>query len=101
NLNYLMGQLYSELIPLLEAVHKEDAQKILQNGRLWQDIEGVCRITSENRSSMLQDIQNNQLTEIEAVTGYFLKEARKYQLALPSHQFVYHALQFLQNRGEE
>lgn len=97
-LHELMYQLYSELVPLIEVAHGQDAQKILSDGRLWQEIEGVCRITSENRSSMLQDIQHNRLTEIEAVTGYFLKEAKKYQLELPSHQFVYAALHFLQKK---
>lgn len=101
HLHQLMYQLYMELVPLVEKVKQGKAQKILNNGRLWQEIEDVCRNTSENISSMLADIQRNQQTEIEALTGYFLRMAKSYHLHLPSHQFIYHAIGFLEQRGEE
>lgn len=101
SLYQLMYQLYRELVPLVEKAKQKKAQKILNNGRLWQEIEEVCRNTSENKSSMLQDIQRKQQTEIEALSGYFLRLAETYQLSLPSHQFVYHAVCFLEQRGEE
>ncbi|WP_108669796.1 2-dehydropantoate 2-reductase [Peribacillus acanthi] len=40
-------------------------------------IENVCRNTSNNRSSMLKDIENQRQTEIDAILGYVLMEANK------------------------
>ncbi|WP_163101402.1 2-dehydropantoate 2-reductase [Peribacillus alkalitolerans] len=40
-------------------------------------IEYVCRNTSSNSSSMLKDIENQRQTEIDAILGYVLAEAKK------------------------
>lgn len=44
----------------------------------------VINQTSANRSSMLKDMENKRKTEIEAILGFLLKEARK--KSLPSNQ---------------
>lgn len=99
HLHKMMRQLYTEISTLIQKTKGINAQKILNNDRLWKEIEDICRITSKNLSSMLQDIQNKRQTEIESITGYFLREAEKHCLTLPSHEFVYQALRFLVKKG--
>ncbi len=43
----------------------------------------VCRATAQNISSMLQDIRHNRPTEIEAINGAVLQEARRLGIAAP------------------
>lgn len=78
-----------ELAPLLSDVLQEVCQVAAAEGvdlpfanslsRLYQVIEA----TKANQSSMLQDIQQQRPTEIEAITGYLLRCAARHQLTLP------------------
>lgn len=52
----------------------------------------VIQSTASNTSSMLQDVQNRRLTEIDYVTGFLLKRAERHQLALPQHTALYHCI---------
>jgi 2-dehydropantoate 2-reductase len=96
-LHGLMHQLYLELEVLIKKAMPTDAQKILKNGELWQEIENVCRITSDNLSSMVQDIRDLRQTEIESITGYFLEQASLNDLEIPYHCFLYESVYVLQN----
>lgn len=40
----------------------------------------LCRVTATNRSSMLQDIERGNETEIENINGFLLREADRYRL---------------------
>ena len=48
----------------------------------------VCLRTSENISSMLQDITHRRKTEIEAINGALTQEARKYKIDTPMNDFL-------------
>jgi len=52
----------------------------------------VCRLTSSNFSSMLQDKRNNQITEIDFMTGYLLKQAAKLGTPCPYNEELYQKL---------
>lgn len=62
---------------VLESVF-EEAARILgfqeKQGRLLK-VKGICRTTSENRSSMLKDLDAGRQTEVDAILGYLLEEA--------------------------
>ena len=47
----------------------------------------VCERTSHNTSSMLADVRANRQTEIGAIVGYVLEEAKKQQRSVPTLQF--------------
>lgn len=96
HLHRLMRQLYDELIHYVQETRADIAQKILRNDCFWEEIEAVCRNTSNNRSSMEQDIRYGRKTEIDSFNGYFLKEALKKGIHLPTHTFIYHSILFLQ-----
>lgn len=55
----------------------------------------VIKNTVKNQSSMLIDINNNQLTEIEFINGYLIKLAKKHHIGLTSHQLLVQEIQQL------
>lgn len=46
----------------------------------------VIEGTAQNRSSMLQDVMQGRRTEIEDITGYLLREAKRYGIPTPCNQ---------------
>lgn len=46
-------------------------------------VENVARLTAENKSSMLQDIENKRRTEIDFINGKIVELGRKYQIDTP------------------
>ena len=43
----------------------------------WEEINKIIDKTSDNKCSMLQDLENNRETEIDAITGELVRIARK------------------------
>ncbi|WP_134687461.1 ketopantoate reductase family protein [Brevibacillus migulae] len=56
------------------------------NETTWQEILTICRNTSRNTSSMLQDLQQGKQTEIEAITGYLVQKAKEHGISTPGHE---------------
>ncbi len=52
--------------------------------------------TSHNTSSMLADVRANRQTEIGAIVGYVLEEAKKQQRSVPTLQFLFDAIKGLE-----
>jgi 2-dehydropantoate 2-reductase len=48
----------------------------------------VARNTAGNLSSMLQDVQNGRRTEVEYISGIFVKEAKKLGMEAPLNAFL-------------
>lgn len=59
----------------------------------------VCRRTAENVSSMLQDIRRGKQTEIEAINGAVLREARRLGIPAPTIERLYREVKRLQAGG--
>jgi 2-dehydropantoate 2-reductase len=49
-------------------------------------IEDVARSTGDNRSSMLVDLENGLPTEIDAINGAIVAEARRHAIKVPANQ---------------
>jgi len=60
--------------------------------------EAMCRATSENLSSMLQDIRGGRRTEIEALSGEIFRRAQAAALPAPRTRFVYQLVKGLEGR---
>lgn len=86
-----MYMLFNEAIDVLEQSAIKD--------RVWDKILAVCHRTKDNRSSMLQDVDNGRLTEIDAISGYILSKATKGKKRCPLTRFVVNSVKGLQ--GEE
>jgi 2-dehydropantoate 2-reductase len=52
------------------------------------EVEEVCRKTSENISSMLQDVRNKRPTEIDWITGVVVREARALGIPVPMNEML-------------
>jgi len=63
----------------------------------WEHVLQVCQNTSENRSSMLQDIEAGRLTEVDAILGILLSRAKKKSIHLPVIQFLYESIKGLES----
>jgi 2-dehydropantoate 2-reductase len=64
------------------------------------EAERICRATSENISSMLQDIKAGRRTEIDAITGAIIKEAKALQIDVPTHEALYERVKKLEEQTE-
>ncbi|MBU0730316.1 MAG: 2-dehydropantoate 2-reductase [Proteobacteria bacterium] len=69
-----------------EALHVAKAKGITISENPVSLTETVCRATSQNISSMLQDIRNQRQTEIEAINGALIREARLLGLETPVNE---------------
>lgn len=70
----VLKNLFSEIKGIL----KLDKEEIY-----FENVVQVCRKTSENRSSMLKDLEEGRQTEIDAILGYLIEEANKSQMDTP------------------
>lgn len=64
----LMEEYFNELTSILHIQNKNEA---------LEHVKQVCLLTSENRSSMLKDIENGRQTEVDAILGYILHQAKQ------------------------
>ncbi|MGC5325597.1 ketopantoate reductase family protein [Brevibacillus sp. SYSU BS000544] len=93
------GQLLesTELLDIMRQVFDEAAFVASQYGHKiaeidWQDILLICRNTSQNYSSMLQDLLHGKQTEIDAITGYIVDKAHTYHIKTPMNESLYRAV---------
>ena len=56
----------------------------------------VCQATASNISSMLQDVRQNRQTEIEAINGAVLEEARRQGIPAPVNEQLFAAVKALE-----
>ncbi|WP_090813351.1 2-dehydropantoate 2-reductase [Bacillus nitratireducens] len=79
---------------MIEQVFQEVAFLIKEEDKrmVWQMVCQVCEKTARNTSSMLADVRENRQTEINAIVGYVLEEAKGRQQSVPTLQFLYDAI---------
>ena len=53
-----------------------------------EEVEKVCRATAANFSSMLQDMCNGRQTEVEAINGAIVREARALKVPVPMNKML-------------
>lgn len=75
-----MERYFAELATILQIENKVAA---------LEHVKDVCRMTAENRSSMLKDLENGRPTEIDAILGYVLRQALRTHQDHSLTQFLY------------
>jgi 2-dehydropantoate 2-reductase len=83
---YYLRILKNLLSEISEVLTLGDVEKHLQQ------IIDICKNTSENRSSMLKDIEANRMTEVDAILGYILEEAQRRELLAPNVETFYYLI---------
>lgn len=93
NANYrpLLNQLINELVGVMQA-----EQVPIEPQQLTESIDRVIEATSQNYSSMQQDIAQQRPTEIDFITGYVIKKAAQHGLTVPLNQHLYQQVHSLQ-----
>ncbi|MCX8011533.1 MAG: 2-dehydropantoate 2-reductase, partial [Desulfobacterota bacterium] len=98
------GQLldYPETRAIMERLLKE-AKLLVKKKKInliYSDplakVEAVCQATSQNISSMLQDIRNRKKTEIDFINGAILPTGKEYGLDFPINQAITHLIHLLE-----
>lgn len=84
DLQAIIAEIVSEVHSVMHAKGYTITQK-----ELLEKINGVIANTARNFSSMHQDIVHKRHSEIDFITGYFLKWAAHYGLATPMNQRLY------------
>ncbi|WP_289354974.1 2-dehydropantoate 2-reductase [Paenibacillus sp. S-12] len=79
-----MKDLFLEAVAVYRAAHID-----VDEEKDWNRVVQVCRMTSSNSSSMLQDVEAGRETEIEAITGALIRMAEQYEVAVPLHRMMY------------
>ncbi|MCL5407770.1 MAG: 2-dehydropantoate 2-reductase, partial [Candidatus Thermoplasmatota archaeon] len=57
----------------------------------------TCKVTAENTSSMLQDIQQGRRSEIDSITGEIISLGKKQGVEMGVNKFLYESVKFLQS----
>ena len=57
-----------------------------------QAVAKVITATAANRSSMLVDVEHQRTTEIDAMNGFIVEQARQHQIDVPTHRAVTEAV---------
>ena len=63
-------------------------------------VEEVCRMTSQNYSSMYQDMKFGRRTEIDFINGAIAKEGKSIGHPCPFNEFVTKIIHGLEKRGK-
>ncbi|GAA4715469.1 ketopantoate reductase family protein [Brevibacillus fulvus] len=87
----------SDLLAMMRELFQEAAAIAAATGQhideqVWQELLTICRNTSQNYSSMLQDIRAGKSTEIEAINGYLVKLGQRHGLPTQWHRTVRDAI---------
>jgi 2-dehydropantoate 2-reductase len=75
-----LSNLFSEIAYILEIDQPENLQKQLIN---------ICEKTADNYSSMLKDVEAKRKTEVDAILGYLLAEAKRQEKKAPLVESYY------------
>ena len=79
----IFRSMFREISAVLNIENTEDEMAHLEN---------ICRKTAANRSSMLQDIDANRPTEVDAILGYVMEKANEMRVKTPLTEIFYHAI---------
>lgn len=76
----LFNDYFDELVHILQIENQEEVKRHVRE---------VCKNTAKNRSSMLRDLEEGRLTEIDAILGYVLQLAKKQNKNAPITNHLY------------
>ncbi|MEH7075062.1 2-dehydropantoate 2-reductase [Neobacillus drentensis] len=79
----VLKNLFSEICSIL---HLDNPNAHLQQ------IIGICKNTSTNRSSMLKDLEASRMTEVDAILGFILDEAKNKGITAPLVENLYYLI---------
>jgi 2-dehydropantoate 2-reductase len=61
-------------------------------------VKEVARLTAENKSSMLQDVDRGKRTEIDHITGHIISLGMAHNIDMPLSEFVYYEVKNIEDQ---
>lgn len=92
-------KLMRELFEEASAVAFANGQKMGETD--WQEIVTICRNTSRNHSSMLQDVKRQKRTEVESINGYLVARGKEAGITTPLHEVLLRLILLKTDMGME
>lgn len=86
---------------LAEAMHVAEKKGYQPRGDLFEQVMEVCRKTSANHSSMLQDVEKGRMTEIGALNGLLVEWAQELKVEVPVNQTLVRLIRALEKKALE
>ncbi len=83
-----------------EGVRVARAEGIRLLGDVVKEMREVALETSENRSSMLEDVENNRRTEIDALNGSIVRMGRIHSIPTPVNAALWRSVKSLEPKEE-
>ncbi|PLR80982.1 MULTISPECIES: 2-dehydropantoate 2-reductase [Bacillus] len=88
----LLQKMFSEIKAILD-LHDADSH--------YQNVLRICNKTASNYSSMLTDIKNGRMTEIDSILGYIVAEAERKKIEAPLVDAFFQCIKGKEYGGEE
>jgi len=86
----------------------QEAMKIVKRKRIRliyddpiQKVEGVCKATAANVSSMLQDVLNSKRTEIDYINGVITRQGKAFSIPTPVNEVLINLIKTIELSYEE
>ncbi|NRD78773.1 2-dehydropantoate 2-reductase [Bacillus sp. BRMEA1] len=89
---HALKQLFTEISFVLKLT---DPQKH------FEQVISICKKTAQNRSSMLKDIESNRMTEVDAILGFIMEEAKSAGKAAPITESLFFVIKGKEQDGIE
>lgn len=89
-------QIFNKIFAEIKGILQLDKEQLY-----YDNVVHVCRNTSENRSSMLKDLEENRKTEVDAILGYLIEEAENNHVSAPLVNTFYHMIKGIEIKGGE
>jgi len=83
---------------VLESASVAENYVDLDRKEVLKETKKVAENTSENLSSMLQDIENESRTEVDQINGAIIEKAEKKGVSVPVNRVLYRLVKGLENR---
>lgn len=80
-------QIFKNLFSEIKGILRLDKEELY-----FENVVTVCRNTGANHSSMYKDLDEGRQTEIDAILGYLLEEAKKSNIDAPLVNTLYHLI---------
>lgn len=84
-------------IVCLESTKIAKEEVDLPSENMVEETEKIAKMTSENKSSMLQDIENKNKTEIECINGAIVSKGKKFGISTPYNETLFNLIKGKEN----
>ncbi|MDF2606666.1 MAG: hypothetical protein K0S34_861 [Bacillales bacterium] len=98
NNGYLISNMYFKELSYCIFLEACTVLDIENKEEKWEYVKDIINKTSNNKSSMLKDVLNNRLTEVDSIVGPVIELANNNNIEIPYINFVYRSIKGIEQR---